>query len=143
MRSFCNSQLISNLIFSSLNFGIEGLETKGRQPSLVRALSRAYGFDFFVAGILKLIQDILGFIGPQLLKYISAILTSNIICAYRLMIDYVRDEAEPAWRGYLYAVTIFLLAILRSLLLHQYFNRCVIVGMRIRSGLIQAVYKKV
>lgn len=143
MRSLCNSQLISNLIFSSLNFGIGGLETKGRQPSLVRALSRAYGFDFFVAGILKLIQDILGFIGPQLLKYTSAILTSIIICAYRLMIDYVRDEAEPAWRGYLYAVTIFLLAILRSLLLHQYFNRCVIVGMRIRSGLIQAVYKKV
>ena len=59
------------------------------------------------------------------------------------MIDYVRDEAQPAWRGYLYAVTIFLLAILRSLLLHQYFHRSNIVGMRIRSGLIQAVYKKV
>ncbi|XP_019855858.1 PREDICTED: multidrug resistance-associated protein 1-like isoform X2 [Amphimedon queenslandica] len=121
------NRLVSNAGLNFVNNDIEGSETKGRQPSLVLALSRAYGFDFFVAGIFKLFQDILGFIGPQLLK---------------LMIDYVRDEAEPAWRGYLYAVTIFLLAILRSLLLHQYFNRCYIVGMRIRSGLIQAVYKK-
>ena len=37
----------------------------------------------------------------------------------------------------------FFLAAIRSILLHQYFHRCYTVGMRIRAGLIAAIYKKV
>ena len=59
------------------------------------------------------------------------------------MITYVSDESQPAWKGYLYAVLIFFLAEIRSILLHQYFDTCFRVGMRIRSGIIAAVYKKV
>lgn len=59
------------------------------------------------------------------------------------MIEYVSDDTRPAWEGYLYGVAIFVLAVLRTVLLHQYFHRCNIVGMRIRSGLIFAVYRKV
>lgn len=59
------------------------------------------------------------------------------------MIVYISDETQPAWRGYFYAGTIFVFAIIQSLLLHQYFHRCLIVGMRIRAGLVSAIYGKV
>lgn len=43
---------------------------KGRvvQPSLLKALYRAYGFPYLLLGIIKLINDILGFAGPLLLN---------------------------------------------------------------------------
>ena len=43
----------------------------------------------------------------------------------------------------MYAAALFLVVELRSILLHQYFHRCYTVGMRIRAGLIAAIYKKV
>lgn len=43
---------------------------KGRvvQPSLLKALYRAYGFPYLLLGVIKLINDILGFAGPLLLN---------------------------------------------------------------------------
>lgn len=40
----------------------------GRDPSLVLALCKAYGFTFFVAGFFKLAQDLLSFASPQILR---------------------------------------------------------------------------
>ena len=71
---FCNefylsTQTIIRLVFVHNPDTIkEGVKTKSREPSLALALSRAYGFTFFVAGIFKLVQDILAFTGPILLK---------------------------------------------------------------------------
>ena len=62
---------------------------------------------------------------------------------FRLLIQYVNDDTEPAWKGYLYAFVMFIVAVIRSILLHQYFHRCYGVGMRIRGGLIAAIYRKV
>ena len=38
------------------------------QPSVMASLSRAFGFTFFVGGVLKFFQDLLGFASPQILK---------------------------------------------------------------------------
>ena len=59
------------------------------------------------------------------------------------MIRYVQDPSEPAWKGYFYAILMFVVAVARSLLLHQYFHRCFLVGLRMRTGVISAVYTKV
>ena len=59
------------------------------------------------------------------------------------MIGYVKDENEEAWKGYFYAALLFLTAIVQSIILHQYFHRCFLVGLRIRTGVIAAVYRKV
>ena len=59
------------------------------------------------------------------------------------MIRYVQDTSEPAWKGYFYALLMFVVSVARSLILHQYFHRCFLVGLRIRTGVISAVYKKV
>ena len=47
--------------------GITVVESK--QPSLVMALARAYGGTFLFAGFLKLLQDMLIFVSPQLLRF--------------------------------------------------------------------------
>ena len=64
-------------------------------------------------------------------------------CIYRWMINYVNDPDEASWRGYFYACLLFIAAVIQSLLLHQYFHRCFIVGMRVRSAVVAAVYEKV
>lgn len=61
----------------------------------------------------------------------------------RLLINFIHDRSQQAWRGYVYAVLMFIVAFIQSMLLHQYFHRCMVVGMRIRTALIAAVYKKV
>ena len=59
------------------------------------------------------------------------------------MIRFTKDESEPDWHGYFYAVLLFIAAVVQSLLLHQYFHRSYLVGMRFRTAVIVAVYRKV
>ncbi len=61
----------------------------------------------------------------------------------RLLIGFTEDKNEPDWRGYLYAVLLFIAAVFQSVLAHQYFHGCFRVGMRIRSAVIASVYGKV
>uniref|UniRef100_A0AAQ5ZZH2 ATP-binding cassette, sub-family C (CFTR/MRP), member 2 n=1 Tax=Amphiprion ocellaris TaxID=80972 RepID=A0AAQ5ZZH2_AMPOC len=75
----------------------------------------------------KLIQDLLTFVSPQLLK---------------LMISFTEDKSDYAWRGYLYAVLLLVTALLQTVVLQQYFQRCFVLGMKVRTALMAAVYKK-
>ncbi len=45
-------------------------EDKEKQPSLFCVLLRCYGWDFTIAGVFKLLSDILDFIKPQILGYV-------------------------------------------------------------------------
>ena len=47
------------------------------QPSLLLALVKAFGLPFAVAGFLKLISDLLSFVGPQVLKSVSYLFLSS------------------------------------------------------------------
>lgn len=46
------------------------------------------------------------------------------------------------WKGYFYSVLLLLTAISQTLVLSQYFNRMFIVGMRMRTALVAAIYRK-
>ena len=59
------------------------------------------------------------------------------------MIQFTKDETQPDWHGYLYTVLLFLTAMIQTLFLHQYFHRAFIVGMRVKTAVIAAVYNKV
>lgn len=61
----------------------------------------------------------------------------------RLMISFTEDKSSYNWEGYLYAVLLFLVAVLQSLFLQQYFQRCFVLGMKVRTAIMAAVYKKV
>jgi hypothetical protein len=55
----------------------------------------------------------------------------------------VRNRSEMVWHGYTFAMLMFINSFIQSMFLHQYFHRCMVVGMRIRTALISAVYRKV
>ena len=63
---------------------------------------------------------------------------------HRLIIQFVRSHTpEDEWKGYLYAVVIFVVAVVQSICLNQYFIRVMVVGMRLRTAVMSIVYKKV
>ncbi|GAA5971441.1 hypothetical protein JCM11641_008352 [Rhodosporidiobolus odoratus] len=101
------------------------------RPSLTRALVSAYGGPFFMAAVFKLLQDILSFTQPQLLKRLL-----------RFVATYNTPEAEPPFHGYAIAIGMFVCAITQTLLLHCYFARVFETGMRVRAGLVSLIYKK-
>ncbi|CAH2234392.1 jg21196 [Pararge aegeria aegeria] len=108
---------------ASVNFKPE----KERKPaSILPALCLAFGGQFIFGALLKLINDILMFLSPQILK---------------LLIRFVESK-EPLWKGYLYAVGLIACATAQTMLLAHYFTRMYLVGMRIRTALTSAIYRK-
>ncbi|XP_035695059.1 multidrug resistance-associated protein 1-like [Branchiostoma floridae] len=107
---------------------VEGSEnSKKCNPSLFKALVRCFWPLFALSAVYRLIQDILVFVSPQLLK---------------LLISFTEDKGIFPWKGYLYAVLLLVVAIIQSLVLGQYFHKCFTMGMRLRTVIISAVYKK-
>ncbi|XP_054263384.1 multidrug resistance-associated protein 1 isoform X4 [Macrosteles quadrilineatus] len=96
------------------------------QASILMPLCKAFGSTFLFGSFLKLAQDLLTFVSPQLL---------------RLLITFVSTD-EPLWKGFVYAALMMATAICQTLLLAQYFYRMSLVGLRIRTALISAIYRK-
>uniref|UniRef100_A0A8C2SF61 Multidrug resistance-associated protein 1 n=1 Tax=Capra hircus TaxID=9925 RepID=A0A8C2SF61_CAPHI len=61
---------------------------------------------------------------------------------HRLLINFVNDKKAPEWQGYFYTALLFISACLQTLVLHQYFHICFVSGMRIKTAVIGAVYRK-
>lgn len=59
------------------------------------------------------------------------------------MINFTNDKSIFVWEGYLYAVLLFVVALLQSIFLQQYFQRCFVLGMKVRTAIMASVYKKV
>uniref|UniRef100_A0A8C1VHU7 Uncharacterized protein n=1 Tax=Cyprinus carpio TaxID=7962 RepID=A0A8C1VHU7_CYPCA len=102
-------------------------ESKYPNSWLVPTIAKTFKGVLLESALFKLIQDLLSFASPQLLK---------------LMISFTQDTTSHAWTGYLYAVLLLVVAFLQSVFLQQYFQRCFILGMKVRTALMAAVYKK-
>ncbi|KAM4599398.1 ATP-binding cassette sub-family C member 2-like [Fundulus diaphanus] len=102
-------------------------ETNYPNAWLVTTLYKTFKGILIESAFFKLLQDLLAFVSPQLLK---------------LMISFTQDKSSYAWEGYLYAVLLLLVTLLQSLFLQQYFQRCLVLGMKVRAALMAAVYKK-
>ncbi|XP_051770130.1 ATP-binding cassette sub-family C member 3 isoform X4 [Ctenopharyngodon idella] len=98
-----------------------------RKPSFLRALLRAFGPYFLIGSAFKLLQDLITFVNPQLL---------------RMLIDFTKEKDAPLWWGYALAFLMFGTSLLQTLILHQHFQYCFVTGMRLRSGIIGAIYRK-
>ncbi|KAM9612284.1 ATP-binding cassette sub-family C member 2 isoform 1-T4 [Morphnus guianensis] len=94
---------------------------------LVKTLCKTFWQNLLLSVAFKLVHDGLVFVSPQLLK---------------LLIAFVSDEESFAWQGYLYAILLFLTALIQSLCLQQYFSLCFQLGINVRASLIAAIYKK-
>ncbi|KFQ81939.1 Canalicular multispecific organic anion transporter 1, partial [Phaethon lepturus] len=94
---------------------------------LVKTLCKTFWQNLLLSVAFKLVHDGLVFVSPQLLK---------------LLIAFVSDEESFTWQGYLYAILLFLTALIQSLCLQQYFSLCFHLGINVRASLIAAIYKK-
>ena len=68
---------------------------------------------------------------------------STLLFLHSLLLDFMRDEDAPLWKGYFYATLMFLLSCLQSLFNHQYMYTCFTVGMRVKTAVMGLVYRKV
>ncbi|ORY24672.1 hypothetical protein BCR39DRAFT_546075 [Naematelia encephala] len=104
---------------------------KKKKPSLKIAIAQAYGWPYFVAGVLKALYDMLSFLQPQLLKILLAYVSS-----------YGTDQPWPAVAGYAISIAMFVTANVATAMLHQYFDRCFTTTMRVKGGLVTLIYRK-
>ncbi|XP_011615233.2 multidrug resistance-associated protein 1 [Takifugu rubripes] len=98
-----------------------------KEPSLFWALCLTFGPYFLISCLYKFIQDVLMFIGPEIL---------------RLLINFVNNSDAPSWHGYFYTSLLFVCTSVQSLVLQKYFHVCFVSGMRLRTAIIGAVYRK-
>ncbi|XP_026315311.1 multidrug resistance-associated protein 1-like isoform X2 [Hyposmocoma kahamanoa] len=110
-------------ISASMNFKPE---SERKPASVLPALCLAFGAQFLFGSVLKLINDILTFVSPQLLG---------------LLISFIESK-EPVWKGYVYAVALLACASAQTIVLAHYFTRMYLVGMRIKTAVTCAVYRK-
>lgn len=68
---------------------------------------------------------------------------ASALALCRLLINFVNDQQAPDWQGYFYTALLFISACLQTLVLHQYFHICFVSGMRVKTAVIGAVYRKV
>lgn len=105
------------------------------RPSLAWALAKSFGAPFLVGGLFKCLQDCLAFVQPQLL---------------RLLIKFVNDysnsvkigEPLPLTKGFMISGAMFVVSVVQTAFLHQYFQRAFDMGMKIKSSLTAVIYNK-
>ncbi|XP_078081989.1 ATP-binding cassette sub-family C member 3 isoform X2 [Mustelus asterias] len=98
-----------------------------KHPSFLLALCKTFGPYFLVGSALKLCQDLLAFVNPQLLN---------------MLISFINNKEARTWWGYGISILMFFSAALQTLILHQHFQYCFVTGMRLRTAIIGAIYRK-
>ena len=116
--------------------GRTGEGVKKPQVSILPLLWRSFGGSFAMGSVLKLCCDLLNVASPRVMK---------------LMIGFVDSWNAPEdsgivkqehWKGFLYAGLLFCVVTLQSILLSQYFEHMFVIGVKVRTTLISALYKK-
>lgn len=96
------------------------------KPALLRALRKAFGAQFILAGIPLALQSAAQYVPPLLL---------------RRLIEYVGDDDDDReWFGYALAGGMFVALMVATSCENQYFDKVVKTGVYLRSGLIGSVY---
>ncbi|PWN90969.1 hypothetical protein FA10DRAFT_230362 [Acaromyces ingoldii] len=105
--------------------------TKDGKPRFWLTLAYAYGGPFLFAAILKAAQDALAFASPQILRRLLQFVQT-----------WETKHPEPALHGFFFSGLLFVVALVQTAFLHAYFQRCFTTGMRVRAGLVSAIFKK-
>ncbi|PWZ02347.1 putative YCF1-vacuolar ABC transporter [Testicularia cyperi] len=111
-------------------------QTKNKQtgePAFWTTLAYAYGGPFLFAAVLKSAQDALAFVQPQILRKLLQFVQSY---------DEEGSESRSPTQGYLLSAALFCVAVTQTSFLHQYFQLVFVTGMRVRAGLVSAIFKK-
>lgn len=62
-----------------------------------------------------------------------------------MVIEYVEDKNHKVegWKGFIFAVAMFVTAIVQSFMLQYYFHYCYLLGMKVKTALLGLIYEKV
>lgn len=99
--------------------------------SILPAMVKAYGGPFWFAGLLQMVLNLLTFASPLLLNELITY-TGQIAAGF----------PAPLWQGIVLTLALFLVTFLSAIVNGQYFVKTFLVGFRIRTGLISAIYRK-
>ncbi|TKY48012.1 ABC transporter C family member 13 [Spatholobus suberectus] len=102
------------------------LSNNGSNPSLFRALCSAYGWPYLRLGLLKVINDCIGFAGPLLLNKLIQFL----------------QQGSVNLDGYLLALSLGLTSIIKSFLDTQYTFHLSKLKLKLRSSIMTLIYEK-
>jgi ATP-binding cassette subfamily C (CFTR/MRP) protein 1 len=105
------------------------LSSHSKPNGILFCLLRTYWFYLSLMAILKLALSFLPYVNPTVLDWIIAYMSV--------------DSQEPDWRGFLYAIIMFISPIIESLITTQYSAGIGTIALRMRSCLINSIYKKV
>eukprot|EP00834_Sanchytrium_tribonematis_P003442 NODE_132_length_16614_cov_0.935392.p1 type:complete len:963 gc:universal NODE_132_length_16614_cov_0.935392:13581-16469(+) len=100
---------------------------------IIKAVFKAYGKKFWIAGFLKFINDSAMLCTPLLQEYII-----------RYIQNYQKDKnSVDSYSGYIFVVIFFLLNIIQTLAVNYYFMLSMTCGLQVRTALTTLIYKKV
>lgn len=97
------------------------------EASILFTLLKTYRFYLILMAILKLAISFLPYVNLIVLNWIIAYMSND----------------EPEWRGFFYAGIMFISSLIESLITSQYEVGIATIAMRIRTCLINSIYKKV
>jgi ABC-type multidrug transport system fused ATPase/permease subunit len=103
-----------------------------KKPNLWIAMIESFGGPYLRGAMIKTVSDCLNFMQPQLLRFLIAFVDS-----YR-----AGQTPQPPIKGAAIALAMFAVSIAQTMCLHQYFQRGFETGMRVKSALTAAIYKK-
>jgi ATP-binding cassette subfamily C (CFTR/MRP) protein 1 len=106
-------------------------QLRRKNPNLWFALFEGFGGPFGIGTLFKIVQDILVFAQPQLLRKLISFAAS-----------YNSGNPQPVIQGLAIASLMFIVSVIQTVTLHQYFQYAFETGMRIRSALTAAIYRK-
>lgn len=92
---------------------------------------KAFGGPFWFAGLLQIFLNVLTFSTPLILNELILYTTRKPDGTY-----------GPLWQGLVFTFALFLSTFLSSIFNGQFFWNTFVVGFRIRSALISAIYRK-
>ncbi|KAH9495893.1 Multidrug resistance-associated protein 1 [Bulinus truncatus] len=99
-----------------------------RKCSLLKVMVIAFGWEVFLSYICKAVSDILQFVGPFLLK--------------GLILHVQGLSSHPSWHGYVLSAAMLLASWLQTIFYHQHYHLAMTSGMRMKTALQVAIYKK-
>nr|XP_025851487.1 multidrug resistance-associated protein 1-like [Vulpes vulpes] len=102
-------------------------EAHTRKPSLVYALWNTFKFVLIQVALFKVFADILSFSSPLIMKQ---------------MIIFCEHHADFGWSGYGYALALFVVVFLQTLILQQYQRFNMLTSAKIKTAIMGLIYKK-
>ncbi|KAJ1758176.1 hypothetical protein LPJ69_004164, partial [Coemansia sp. RSA 1752] len=106
-------------------------EQQRRNPSLFRATIRTYGAVWALGGFYKLVSDLVSFVNPILLSKLIGFVST-----------YHTPAAEPIQNGYFYALSMFVVASVQTLVFQQHWVQNQHVNCLIKISYTTAIYRK-